>query len=59
MPDTSQSPAPAPTLTSDQSGVAVARDVEDSTPFVLNPAFISLGLQPSVFKPEVGGGAAQ
>ena len=55
MPDISQSPTLAP----DQSGVAVARDVEDSTPFVLNPAFISLDLQPSVFKQEVGGDAAQ
>jgi hypothetical protein len=59
MPDTSQSPPSAPTPASDQSGVGVARDVEDSTPFVLNPAFISLGLKPDVFKQGVGGDAAQ
>jgi hypothetical protein len=59
MSDTSQSPSPGPTPASDQGGVKVAGDVEDSTPFVLNPAFISLGLQPDVFKQEVGGDAAQ
>jgi len=56
MSDTSQSATPP---ASDQGGVKVAGDVEDLTPFVLNPAFISLGLQPHVFKQEVGGDAAQ
>jgi len=47
MPDTSQSPTPAPAPTSDQNSVNVAGDVEDFTPFILRPAFISLSLDVS------------
>jgi hypothetical protein len=39
------------------SSVHLVVDAEDSTPFRLNPAYISLGLPPHVFKKEVGGDA--
>ena len=58
MPDTSTGLNQTSTEPSDQSSVAVAGDVEDCTPFGLNPAFISLGLPSNVFKQDVGGDAA-
>jgi hypothetical protein len=32
-------------------------NAEDSVPFFINPAYISLGLPRTAFKPEVGGDA--
>lgn len=58
MPDKSTGPNKTPTEPSDQSSVAVAGDVEDCTPFGLNPAFISLGVPSNIFKQGVGGDAA-
>ena len=47
--------APAPTQP-EKAGVNLVVDAEDSVPFRLNPAFISLGLPRKVFKKDVGGG---
>ena len=43
---------------SDETGDKVVSDVQDSTPIILKPVYISLGLPPSSFKPEVGGDPA-
>jgi hypothetical protein len=49
-------PVAAPAATS-QSGttVSVVTGADESEPFRLNPAYISLGLPRKVFKKEVGG----
>jgi hypothetical protein len=51
MPDQPMpTPAPPPSGT-----VTLETQAEESDPFILNPAFLSLRLPPSVFKKEVGG----
>ena len=57
-PQSSGSPTISTPVPPQGGGVRVVVDAEDSVPFEINPAFVSLGLKPTVFKKEMGGDAS-